>query len=229
MKQLSKKLNLKLIIKLSPTTLLFLATITIISFISLDSNAFTDTSLNSTSPKNVSTVYLNYSDKDLGFNIQYPSDWTIDNQNSQFSTVVGFKSPDNDASVDIRIFPKGDYKSLKDYGDKSFKEDKDITLLNYYRNSSTLLSGKPAVKAIYLTTYNPSLFENAFGYKSSTSKGMMISTMVPDKKSIYAIAYFANGDDFNDFRPVIEKMVDSFKISDKGPIIQEDNSSSTGD
>jgi PsbP-like protein len=196
---------------------------------SLDANAFTDTSLNSTSPKNVSTVYLNYSDKDLGFNIQYPSDWTIDNQNSQFSTVVGFKSPDNDASVDIRIFPKGDYKSLKDYGDKSFREGKDITLLNYYRNSSTLLSGKPAVKAIYLTTYNPSLFENAFGYKSSTSKAMMISTMVPDKKSIYAIAYFANGDDFNDFRPVIEKMVDSFKIDAKGPVIQEDNSSSTGE
>jgi hypothetical protein len=174
-----------------------------------------------------STEYLQYDDADLGFSIQHPSDWSIDDENSQFSTVIGFDSPDNDASVDVRIFPKGDYKSLKEYGDEGFKEDKDITLLNYYRNSSTLLGGKPAVKAIYLATYNPSVFENAFGYKSYTSKAMMVSTMVPEKKSIYAIAYFANGDDFNNYRPVVEKMIDSFRIYGKGPVIQEDNSSSS--
>jgi len=47
------------------------------------------------------------------------------------------------------------------------------------------------------------------------------------KDSIFAIAYFASGADFDKYRPVVEKMIDSFKISAKGPVIQEDNSSSS--
>jgi len=180
-----------------------------------------------TSPTSTNSTYLTYNDNDLGFRIQYPSDWTIDKADSQYSTVVSFDSRDKDASVKIRIFPKGDYKSIKEYGDKNFKESDDSMLLGYYRNSSTLLSGKPAFRAIYLTTYNPSLFENAFGYQSSTSKAMFTATMVPEKKSIYAVAYFSNPTDFDNNLPVIEKMIDSFKISGKGPIIQEDNSSSS--
>ena len=83
------------------------------------------------------------------------------------------------------------------------------------------------MKAIYLTTYNPSVFEKAYGYKSSTSKAMMTATMVPEKKSIYAVQYYAKPQDFDKYRPVAEKMIDSFKIYGKGPAIQEDNSSSS--
>jgi hypothetical protein len=172
-------------------------------------------------------TYSTYNDNDLGFSFQHPSNWRIDTKNTQYYTVAGFIAPENGANVDIRIFPKSDYKSIKEYGDENFKEVDDKTLLGYYRKSSTLLSGKPAMKAIYLTTNNPSVFEDAFGYQSSTSKAMMIATMVPEKKSIYAIAYFANSQDFDDFRPVVEKMIDSFKIYGKGPVIQEDNSSSS--
>jgi len=172
--------------------------------------------------------YLNYSDKDIGFTISYPSDWTIDKENTGSYSVAGFDSPGNvssgkEANVDVRVFPSGDYKSIKDYGDKTFKESEDQTLLRYYRNSTTLLSGKPALKAIYLTTSNPGLFGT-----STTSKAMMVATLVPEKKSIYAIVYYSNPQDFNNFRPAVEKMIDSFKISGKGPIIQEDNSSSSG-
>jgi len=184
---------------------------------------------NSTSSYNVSTAYLNYNDKDLGFSIPYPSDWTVDSKNSEHNTVVGFNSPDDNASIDVRVFPKGDYKSTKDAGDKMFKNSDDQTLLAYYRNSTTLLSGKPAFRAIYLTTSNPGLFGYVLGSTSTTSKAMMIGTLVPEKKSLYTLAYFANGENFDNYRPVIEKMIDSFKISGKGPIIQEDNSSSTGD
>jgi hypothetical protein len=189
------------------------------------SNLSSSSSAISTNPPN--STYLTYNDNDLGFSVQYPSSWTIDNENSQYSTVVGFDSPEDGASVDIRIFPKGEYNSIKEYGDKNFKESEDQTLLGYYRNSSTLLSGKPAFRAIYLTTYNPSVFEDAFGYQSSTSKALFTATLVPEKKSIYAIAYFANSFDFNNYLPEIEKMIDSFQIYGKGPIIQEENSSSS--
>ena len=55
---------------------------------------------------------------------------------------------------------------------------------------------------------------------------MMVATMVPEKDSIYAIAYFDSPPDFDKFLPVIERMIDSFQINAKGPVIQEDNSSS---
>jgi hypothetical protein len=59
------------------------------------------------SPTN--STYLTYSDKDVGFSIQYPSDWTIENRNAQFSSVVGFIPPEGIGEVDVRVFPKGDY------------------------------------------------------------------------------------------------------------------------
>jgi hypothetical protein len=105
----------------------------------------------------------------------------------------------------------------------SFKKGDDYTLLAYYRNSTTLLDGKPAFKAIYLTTYNPSLFENALGYSSSTSKTMFIATLVPEKKSYFAFAYFADPSSFGNSIPVVEEMIKSFNIGSKAPIIQEED------
>jgi hypothetical protein len=56
---------------------------------------------------------------------------------------------------------------------------------------------------------------------------MMVATMVPEKESIYAIAYFAKSNDFDNYLPIVEKMIDSFKIYGKGTVIQADNSSSS--
>ena len=112
---------------------------------------------------------LTYNDKDHGFSIQYPLGWTIDEGDKEFNCVLRFILAQNDAYVDIRIFPKGDYKSIDEYGD-TFKEAKnEYKLLKYYRNSSTTLSDKPAFRVIYLTTHNPSIIEKTYDYKSFTS------------------------------------------------------------
>ena len=171
---------------------------------------------NSTDLSNYSA--LTYNNKDYGFSIQYPLGWTIDKGDKEFNCVARFIPPQNDAHVDIRIFPKGDYKSIDEYGE-TFKEgSNDYKLLNYYRNSSTTLSDRPAVGAIYLTTYNASIFEDTHDThdthdnKLFPSKEMMVATMVPERDSIYAIAYFTKPTDFQNHLPVIEKMIDSFKI-----------------
>jgi hypothetical protein len=41
-----------------------------------------------------------------------------------------------------------------------------------------------------LTTYNSSIIEKTYGYNSFTSKEMIVAAMVPERDSIYAIAYF---------------------------------------
>ena len=173
---------------------------------------------NSTDLSNYSA--LTYNNKDYGFSIQNPLGWTVGQGDSEFNTVVRFVPAQNAASVDIRIFPKGDYKSIDEYGE-TFKEgSNDYKLLNYYRNSSTTLSDRPAVGAIYLTTYNASIFEDTHDEETHDthdnklfpSKEMMVATMVPERDSIYAIAYFTKPTDFQNHLPVIEKMIDSFKI-----------------
>lgn len=178
-------------------------------------------STNSTNLSN--STYLTYKDDDLGFRVKYPSDWTPYSDNDP-NFIIGFAAPENTATVDVRVLPKGKYGSLKEYGDL-FKEE--TTLLAYYRNSSTLLSGKPAFKALYLTTSSPSILENAYGYEPTTSKALFIATMVPERESIYGVAYISIPSDFDFYRPVFEKMIDTFQIYGKGPIIQEDNSSSS--
>jgi PsbP len=222
---------------LSPTGILILTTITIVSSMSQfgnSSSAFeelydnclsfspsylcdfffgktsTSNMSNSTFLSNFSA--LTYNDKDHGFIIQYPLGWTTDQGDKEFNTVLRFVPAQNDSGINIRIFPKGNYKSIDEFGD-TFKEAKnDYKLLNYYRNSSTTLSDRPAVRAIYLTTYNSSITEKAYDNKSITSKEMMVATMVPERESIYGIAYFSNSANFDNYVPVIEKMIDSFKI-----------------
>ena len=219
---------------LSPTGILFLTTITIVSFMSQvgnGSSAFEEirdrclillpgnlcdfifgkkTMSNSTYLSNYSA--LTYNDKNLGFIIQYPLGWTIDQGDKEFNTVRRFVSAQNDADVDVRIFPRGDYKSIDEYGGTFKESNNEYKLLNYYRNSSTTLSDRPAVRAIYLTTDNASITEKTYGNKSFTSKEMMVATMVPEKQSIYAIAYFAKSNDFDNYLPIVEKMIDSFQI-----------------
>ena len=154
---------------------------------------------------------LTYNDKDHGFSIQYPLGWTVRDKTLRPNFAI-FDSPNGNATVIIRVFPQSVYESLTDFGN-TFKKGEDNTLLAYYKNSTTLLDGKPAFKAIYLTSYNASLFENAFGNKSSTSKAMFIATLVPEKKSYFAVACFAHPADFDSRRPVFEKMADSFRIN----------------
>jgi hypothetical protein len=238
-----KKLDLGSVGKLSPIGILFLSAISIVSMISLmsqDGNGLsayeqlydkclsfspsylcdsffgkkpTSNISNSTYLANYSA--LTYNDKDHGFSIKYPLGWTVDEGDKEFNCVLRFIPPQNDAHVDIRIFSKGDYKSIDEYGETFKEANNDYKLLNYYRNSSTTLSDRPAVGAIYLTTYNASIFEethDTHDNKLFPSKEMMVATMVPERDSIYAIAYFTKPTDFENYLPVIEKMIDSFKI-----------------
>ena len=69
-----------------------------------------------------------YEDKDVGFTIKYPSDWTVGEEDAQLNSVVSFNAPIGGSIVDVRVFPQGTWKSIKDYGN-DFKNYEDNTLL----------------------------------------------------------------------------------------------------
>lgn len=158
------------------------------------------------------TNYSTYEDRDIGFQIKYPSDWELYTENSEYYTVASFKPIDVNIQVNVQIIPQDEYKSIKEYRDNEFKESKNYTLLAYYRNSTTTLGGQPALKVIYLTTHIPSIIENAFGNTSSTLKALMTATFVEPKKSFFAIVYYAPSKIFSYYLPTIEQMIKSFQI-----------------
>lgn len=190
--------------------------------LNVGNNTASNTNLSKSANQNITNFSI-HEDKDIGFKISYPSNWEISTENSEYYTVANFKPLDTDIQVNVRIIPQGEYKSIKEYGDKEFKESNEYTLLAYYRNNTTTLGGLNAFKAIYLTTYNPSMFESAFGYTSSTSKALMTASLVEPKKSFFAIVYFAPPKIFSNYLPTIEQMIKSFQIDQSGPIIQEEN------
>ncbi|HEY7778078.1 MAG TPA: hypothetical protein VIA09_06020, partial [Nitrososphaeraceae archaeon] len=56
----------------------------------------------------------------------------------------------------------------------------------------------------------------------SNLKEMIVATMVPERESIYAIAYFTEAPVFDNYLQVVEKMIDSFQIYGKASTLQED-------
>jgi hypothetical protein len=184
----------------------------------------TNTNLSKSPTPNI-TNFLTYEDKDIGFKIQYHSDWELDTSSTAEYTVASFKPKGVNIVVDVRILPQGEYKSLKEYGDKEFKETNatDITLLSYYRNSTTTLGGQPAFKTIYLSTYTPSIYESIQGYTSYTSKALLTASLVEPKKSFFIIVYFAPPNIFSNYLPTIEHMIKSFQIDQLVPIIHEED------
>src|SRR5574342_1083163 len=61
------------------------------------------------------TNYSTYEDKDVGFQIKYPSHWELYTENSKYYTVASFKPIDVNIQVNVQIIPQDEYKSIKEY------------------------------------------------------------------------------------------------------------------
>jgi hypothetical protein len=59
------------------------------------------------------TQFQTYEDDEFGFSIQYPSDWTTTLEDLTMHIVVSFSPPENDATVDVKVFPRGEDETLR--------------------------------------------------------------------------------------------------------------------
>lgn len=165
-----------------------------------------------------STDYLQYEDSDIGFKMDYPSDWQVIGTDLTNNAVVAFMPPDGSVEVDVKLLPRQNSESLKAFGN-SLKNDPSTKLYAFYRNSTTLLGGEPAIRFLgtMMTTPNPFT-----GEESTTNKILSMTTLLKEKKSFLALIYYADRSNFNDYLPLVEHMIKSFQFQDTKPIIQED-------
>lgn len=181
-----------------------------------------ETTISETDALTNQTQFTTYEDEEFGFTIQHPSDWTAGTEDTTYNAVVTFTSPENDGSVDVRVFPRGEGETLKSWGN-DFKEDPNFRISEYYRNSTTTLAGLPAiiVSGTYFNTVN--VFEEALGYQSSTSRTYQEWTLDEDRDEFYGIVFHGDQTNFDTYVPIAKKMGDSFQLTENAPIIQEED------
>jgi PsbP len=165
-----------------------------------------------------STGYIQYEDSDTGFKMDYPSDWRVIDTDLTNYAVVAFTSPDGSVEVDVKLLPRQNSESLKTFGN-ALKNDPSTTISAYYRNSTTLLGGQPAIRVLGTMIGAPNLLT---GEQSTTNKILSMTSLLKEKKSFLELIYYADRSNFNNYLPHVEHMIKSFQFQDAKPIIQED-------
>jgi hypothetical protein len=167
------------------------------------------------------TKYLTYLDNDAGFSIQYPEDWKADNQNLSAYFLVVLKSPDSKANLIVKLFPQDKNQTLKSFGD-TLKNDETYKISTYYRNSTTKLSGLPAIRTTGTAFNTVSKFQEALGYQSSTSKDLLVWTLDEDKNGFFGLVFISDKANYDRYLPVANHMIETFKIMKSSQKIQEE-------
>lgn len=226
---------------------LIIASITVLGIINSESSVYAQTNLtdpttlppvqmetvdpvdtedsNSTSIINEENTgnYLSYQDSDIGFTIDYPSDWEVSDSGLTNYAVVVFAPPGSDwsAQVNVKVYARENGESLKTFGDGR-KNDDNLRLSAYYRNSTTLLGGEPAIRVTGTLISTPNYFESLSGEESTTKKILSMVTLLKEKKSFLEVIYYADKSNYDDYLPYVEHMLQSFQLQKTKPIIQED-------
>ncbi len=152
----------------------------------------------STVPKISEIKFLTYENSTYGIKIQYPADWEKVEQKQQFFHVT-FYSPDSAAVASIYIEVLAPGTAIDAYTDAIIKQVKTLTDFKMDESSSATLAGYPAHKIVFTDRYDRNLM-----------KEMAIWT-IRDNKA-YVIMYHAAMEQYSDYLPIIQKMIDSLQI-----------------
>jgi hypothetical protein len=151
--------------------------------------------------------FQNYQNPTLGFSIQYPSDWQIEEEPGEQVTFV----KENDiveSLVDVHSLDSPDITLAKYVQDEITNKREERQGFKLVESTPmTISDGKaPAHKLVY------TFLKEDEPRSGETNKIQRIYTIEGDK--VYSIAYLAEVDKYDDSLPLVEKMVDSFRISD---------------
>jgi serine/threonine-protein kinase len=154
------------------------------------------------------TNFLPYQNSTFGIRIQYPSDWEKQENGTKQDTqtdVVTFNSP-SDADFNIAIDDISDQKgtSLAQYANNSI-EDLKQSSTNFKlieSSNSNHISGLPAYRIVYTSNDD-----------NNVTKTLETGIIKGDKA--YLLTYETGISEYARFLPIIQKMIDSFQISNK--------------
>jgi|SRR5215208_1220185 hypothetical protein len=159
-----------------------------------------DTAGNQTMASNVTSDLTPYSNPNLGFTLEYPSNWT-----KQESLVfvsppggIGNQAPEL-ITIDTEVLPTLDF-SLDTYTNLSLRQAQeslqDFKLLN---SSSTTLAGLPAHMIVFSFT------------ESQNTTLQNLATWTIKDGMVYKVTYIATPEEFHSSLPALQSVLDTFR------------------
>jgi serine/threonine-protein kinase len=159
------------------------------------------------------TEFLTYENKDFGFTIQYPSDWTKVEESTSKSSNVNI----------VASFVKRNGSQLKTEADLYIRIEeflgKDITLEKFaqlqkaytssllavssFNESKTIIGNKSALQIEY----------DFKGFGGTVRHG--INSLIINDDIGYSIVFTADKEKYDKYLPIGQKMIDSFQIGTK--------------
>jgi hypothetical protein len=152
------------------------------------------------------TTFLTVKKPMLGFQISYPSDWNITDNDS----VINFRAPKNAALVTFSVshIPSKTNLTLEQYSSneisriKSVESRKAVPFFKLLESTPNLMSGNPGHKIVFLNGTNADAIHK---YKIS-----VVWTIIDGK--IYQVRYTAEMSNFPTYYSTVIDMVNSFQI-----------------
>ena len=152
---------------------------------------------------------MGYENPTYGINIQYPSNWRIDEgdvyADDYVTDIVSFIAPitSNTESYapSLSISIDNPPPNLNEYLTRITSEYSDTYEdFNVIESDTSILSDKPAYKLVFTDE------EDGIDYKS-----MEIGTIIGDK--VYFVTYYAKEEQYSDYLLTIQKMISSVKMT----------------
>ena len=172
---------------------------------------------NSVSDSNNSIIFNNYENSEMGVSIKYPSNFLIDesNSNETVKQISFFPAYDDDSGLSPETFvswfdvyvqtfyppifysPDNISSYLEDRTNAVQEEDQDITIVE--ASTDSLLAGHPAYKLV-TRSYSG----------NETIDSVEYGIIVDDK--LYSLSYEVNSSDYQNSLPIVNKMIYSFNM-----------------
>jgi hypothetical protein len=175
-----------------------------------NSNRSSNSNINGTSTAYTNnSSFLMYKNLDFGIKMQYPSNWTKQEDNLQLHTIAAFSLIHQNpfdfanvtlAEVDLRVYnaPKNETSAKLNISQINTQGQ---TIVSYHKNSTTTLGGYPAFRIA------------SYFFGGVTQKAMQIWTFIPNKHVLVEIIYIAQPSKYSFYLPIVQKMIDSVEIA----------------
>ena len=170
----------------------------------------------SLSPKFLSqaqTEFLNYENKDFGFSIKYPSDWTKEEESTSKSSNVNI----------VVSFIKQNGSQLQTEADLYIRTEdflgKNITLEEFARLQKAYTSSLLAVSSFNeskIVIGNKSAWQIEYDFKGIGGTNRLgINSLIINDDMGYSIVFTVDKEKHDKYLSIAQKMIDSFQIGTK--------------
>jgi PsbP-like protein len=159
---------------------------------------------NQKTASNVTTDLATYSNPNLGFSLEYPSDWQKEESLTFVSPQGGIDNRSPEAiSITTEILPTSDF-SLDRYSEAALRQVESFQDFKLLNSSSTILAGLPAHMILY-----------TFTDESLTPLQNLQVWTIKDGVA-YIITYGGVPEEFESSLPALQNVMDSFSLAANG-------------